>query len=47
VQDIADAQRLIQQLSLPENLAEQLNPYVRDKYRELWSLVHNNPFDPD
>jgi hypothetical protein len=28
---------------MPEDLADQLNPYVRDKYRELWTAVRDNP----
>ncbi len=41
--DLVDVQELIDALDLPESLAEQLNPMVRDKYRELWSIVHSNP----
>jgi hypothetical protein len=46
LQDIADVQRLIQELNLPLALADQLNPYVRDKYRELWTLIHTYPPEP-
>jgi hypothetical protein len=42
-QDIVDVQRLIETLGLPEDLAERLNPFVRDKYREIWNIVHSNP----
>jgi hypothetical protein len=41
--DLGDVQRMIQVLGLPEQLAEQLNPYVREKYRELWNAAANNP----
>lgn len=43
LQDIADVQRVIEVLNLALDFAEQLNPYVRDKYRELWNVVHDNP----
>lgn len=36
MKDLADAQELIKTLKLPESLADQLNPFVRDKYLELW-----------
>ncbi|HJZ59947.1 MAG TPA: hypothetical protein VKE74_33705 [Gemmataceae bacterium] len=47
LQDIVDVQRLIELLHLPAELSAQLNPFVRDKYMELWSLVHNNPPQPE
>ena len=37
--DLVDIQQLIQAAHLPLDLADQLNPYVQDKYRALWSLV--------
>ena len=37
--DLVDIQQLIEAARLPLVLANQLNPYVQDKYRELWSLV--------
>ena len=43
IQDIADAQRLIQELDLPADFANKLNTFVRDKFTELWTVVHNNP----
>jgi hypothetical protein len=43
IRDLADVQELIGLLRLSEGFAEQLNPYVRDKYRELWTAVHNDP----
>jgi hypothetical protein len=41
--DLADVQRMIQVLELPEDLAGQLSPYVREKYEELWTAAANNP----
>jgi hypothetical protein len=41
--DLGDVQRMIQVLALPEQLAEQLNPYVRAKYKELWNAASNDP----
>jgi hypothetical protein len=43
--DLADVQKLIQVLNLAEDLANQLDPFVREKYRELWAAVRNNPTD--
>jgi hypothetical protein len=37
LRDLSDVLELIKLLNLPADLAEQLNPYVREKYRELWS----------
>jgi hypothetical protein len=39
LRDLADVQELIKIKSLNADFAEQLNPYVRDKYRELWNAV--------
>ena len=36
VKDIADVVELIKILSLPQDLAESLNPFVRERYLELW-----------
>lgn len=44
--DLGDVQKMIRTLKLPESLADQLNPFVRDKYRELWAAVQNNPLEP-
>ena len=44
--DLGDVVRMIRALDLPENLADQLNPYVQGKYRELWASVRNNPLEP-
>jgi hypothetical protein len=46
-QDIIDVQRLIQTLQLPASLAEQLSPFVRAKYLELWTLIQTHPSRPE
>jgi predicted nucleotidyltransferase len=46
VKDLGDVQELIRVLHLPVDFADQLNPYVQDKYRELWAGVHNAPPEP-
>jgi hypothetical protein len=43
LKDIVDVQELIQVLRLPEEFADQLNPYVHDKFKELWTLIKDNP----
>jgi hypothetical protein len=39
LKDLADAQELIRLLLLPADFADRLNPFVRDKYLELWRGV--------
>jgi len=39
LRDLADVQELIRALQLPADFADQLNPYVRDKFQELWSAL--------
>jgi len=46
LKDLADVQEVIRTLGLPKDLASQLNPFVQDKYRELWEAVQNNPSEP-
>ncbi len=41
--DLVDVQELIDKLRLPESFAEELHPFVRDKYREIWTVLHNTP----
>ena len=41
--DLGDVQKMIRVLHLPEELADQLNPFVQAKYRDLWNAVRNNP----
>jgi hypothetical protein len=36
LKDLADVLELVRAAALSESLAEQLDPSVRDKYRELW-----------
>jgi hypothetical protein len=38
MKDQADVAELIKVRSLPEDFASQLDPYVRDKFGELWNL---------
>lgn len=40
--DLADVQELIDLLQLPRDLSEDLNPYVRDKYLDLWQIMHSD-----
>jgi hypothetical protein len=44
--DLADVQELIRILSLPADLAERLDPSVRDLYQELWSEIQGLPSEP-
>jgi hypothetical protein len=46
LKDIVAVQELIQVLALPEDLADRLNPFVRDKYRELWKLIATHSQKP-
>ncbi len=39
LRDFADVQEMIRVLGLPADFAEQLSPYVREKYAELWRAV--------
>lgn len=39
LKDLADVLETIRVLKLPAELAEELNPYVQDKYRELWQAA--------
>lgn len=43
LRDLADVQELIRTLKLPVEFSEQINVYVRDKYRELWTAVQSAP----
>ncbi len=46
LKDFADVNELITILKLPADFAEQLNPYVRDRYAELWASVQNPAREP-
>jgi hypothetical protein len=43
MKDFADVIALIKALSLPRDLAEELNPYVREKYIEYWDGLRTSP----
>lgn len=48
LKDLADVQELIRSASLPRELSTALDPWVRDKYLELWEAIRqaegNDPF---
>jgi hypothetical protein len=46
LKDFADAIALIEALHLPVDFANELNPYVREKYLELWHGVKDSPVGP-
>jgi hypothetical protein len=39
LKDLADVQELIRILRLPADFSEQLQPFVREKFGELWQSV--------
>ncbi|MEO6191986.1 MAG: hypothetical protein ABIS20_03170, partial [Thermoanaerobaculia bacterium] len=39
LKDLADVIEIIRILRLPAGLVEELDPYVREKYRELWGAA--------
>ena len=39
LRDLADIQELVKTRSLPREFADQLDPYVREKFDEIWSLA--------
>ena len=39
-QDIGDVVNLTKRLRLPRDFADQLNPYVRPKFEEIWDGIH-------
>ena len=43
LRDLADVQELIRVLALPREFAQQLNPFVRAKFEELWQAVASTP----
>jgi hypothetical protein len=47
LKDLGDVIELIKALGLTEQFAEELNPYVRGKYLELWRSVRDAPPGPD
>jgi hypothetical protein len=42
LQDLADVQRLIQELTLPLEFEFRLDPFVRAKYQGLWETVQRH-----
>jgi hypothetical protein len=46
MKDFTDAIALIETLELPAGFADELNPYVRDKYLELWQGIQDSPLGP-
>jgi len=46
LKDLADVQELIRAAGLSSDFANELNPYVRDKYLELWHGVQDSPVGP-
>jgi hypothetical protein len=45
LKDLADVQELIKFRNLQKNFAEKLDPYVRDKYLELYEAIEQSPRD--
>lgn len=43
LKDLADVQELIRAVKLPRDFSAKLNPYVREKFDELWVAVRNDP----
>ena len=41
MQDLSDVLRLIHVARIPRELSDQLNPYVRAKFLELWELAQH------
>jgi hypothetical protein len=46
LKDLADVLELIRALKLPSERANDLNPYVRDKYHELWRAAQAHDQEP-
>ncbi len=46
LKDLADVQELIRAASLPRTMADDLDPWVRDKFMELWHAVDAAGSDP-
>ena len=45
LRDLADVQELIRVLRLPQHFADQLQPFVQEKFQELWTSVEGHPQD--
>jgi len=46
LKDLSDVLEMIKALNLSKELAEQLNPFVQEKYRELWTTARDHPNEP-
>jgi hypothetical protein len=46
LKDLGDVQEVIKVLGLPVDFADQLNPFVRDRYAELWAGVQQGAREP-
>jgi hypothetical protein len=46
LKDLGDVQELIRLLGLPAEFAESLDPFVRERYRELWEGVRQGAEEP-
>jgi hypothetical protein len=44
--DLGDVQELIRELQLPRDFVAKLNPFVRQKYEELWDGVTQSSQEP-
>jgi hypothetical protein len=44
--DLVDVQELIERLQLPLEFADRLDPFVREKYQEIWHIIQDNPAEP-
>jgi hypothetical protein len=43
LKDLADVQQMIEILGLGEEFVQQLDPFVQEKYKELWAGAQQNP----
>lgn len=41
MQDLSDVMRLIRVAQLPREFGEQIDPYVREKFTEMWELAQH------
>ena len=47
LKDLADVLEVIRAVQLPESFADNLNPYVREKYLELWRAAQSATNDTE
>ena len=43
---LADVEKSICTLDLPESFADLLSPFVQERFREMWATIHSNPSEP-